>query len=176
MILKGSSDRYGLVAVTLHWVSAAAIVGLVAIGFAAANSADAARTAALLRIHVPLGALVFALTIARSMWWLVDRRPAPPVGPRWQHIAARLNHAALYGIVILLGTSGIAVMVLSGAAAILFFGAPGPLPRFSDLAPMAAHATGAIALVGLLGLHVGAALYHQVIRRDHLLARMGIAA
>jgi len=33
---------------------------------------------------------------------------------------------------------------------------------------------GAFALLGLVLLHVGAALYHQLVRRDRLLARMGI--
>jgi cytochrome b561 len=29
-------------------------------------------------------------------------------------------------------------------------------------------------LLALFVMHVGAAIYHQVIRRDHLLARMGV--
>lgn len=174
MTLKGNAGRYGMLAATLHWVAAVAIMGMVALGFAAANSADAGRTAALLRIHVPLGLAVLALTVARLVWWLFDRRPAAPAGPRWQRIAGRLNHVALYGIILLLGASGIGVMALSGAAAIVFSGAATAMPHFFDFAPMKAHALGAILLVGLFGLHVGAALYHQFYRRDHLLARMGI--
>lgn len=174
MTLKGNAGRYGNLATTLHWVSAAAIVVMVAVGFAAANSADAGRTAALLRLHVPLGLVVLALTVARLVWWLLDRRPAAPAGPRWQRIAGRLNHAALYGIVLLMGMSGIGVMVLSGAAAIVFSGAATAMPHFFDFAPMKAHALGAIVLVALFGLHIGAALYHQFYRRDHLLARMRI--
>lgn len=177
MTLKGNTDRYGTIAVTLHWASAGAILALLAIGFMAANGADAARTAALLRIHVPLGIVVLALTVARLVWRLFDRRPAAPAGqPGWQRATARLNHALLYGVVILMGVSGIAVMILSGAAAVLFFGAPGALPRFSDVPPMAVHALGAFAIVGLLGLHVGAALYHHFCRRDHLFARMRLSA
>lgn len=174
MTLKGNAGRYGIVAATLHWVSAGAIVGMVTVGFAAANSTDAGWTAALLRVHVPLGLLVLVLTVARLVWRLFDRRPAPPAGPRWQRIAGRLNHAALYGIVLLMGVSGIGVLVLSGAAAIVFSGAATTMPRFFDVAPMKAHALGAIVLVGLFALHAGAALYHQFYRRDHLLARMGI--
>ena len=176
MTLKGSAGRYGTLAATLHWVSAIALAGMVAVGFAAANSADAGRTAALLRTHVPLGLLLLALTLARLVWRLFDRRPAAPAGPRWQQIAARLNHAALYGVVILMGVSGIGVMVLSGAAAIVFSGAATAMPHFFDLAPMKAHVLGAILLIGLFGLHVSAALYHQFYRRDHLLARMGVGS
>ena len=32
------------------------------------------------------------------------------------------------------------------------------------------------AMLGLLALHVGAALYHQFIRRDRLMARMGVGS
>ena len=174
MTLRGNAGHYGAMAAALHWVSAAAIVAMVAIGFAAATSANTEWTTALLRIHVPLGLIVLALTMARLVWWLLDRRPAAPAGPNWQRIAARLNHAALYGIVVLMGVSGIGVMVLSGAAAILFSGTTTALPRFFDIAPMKAHALGAIILVALVGLHVGAAIYHQFYRRDHLLARMRI--
>lgn len=176
MTLKGNAGRYGILAATLHWVSAAAILGMVALGFAAANSADGGRTAGLLRVHVPLGLLVLALTVARLVWWLLDRRPAAPAGPRWQRIAGRVNHAAMYGIVLLMGVSGIGVMVLSGAAAILFSGAVTAMPHFFDFAPMRAHALGAIVLVALFGLHVSAALYHQFYRRDHLLARMRVGS
>jgi cytochrome b561 len=31
-------------------------------------------------------------------------------------------------------------------------------------------------MLALLALHVGAALWHQFVRRDHLLARMGVGA
>lgn len=175
MTIKGNADRYGTLAATLHWVSAAAILALLAIGFVAANTVDAALAAALLRVHVPLGMLVLALTLTRLAWALFDRRPGAPAGqPRWQLVSARLNHMLLYGVLILMGASGIGVMILSGAAATLFLGAPGPLPRFDTLPPMAVHAVGAFALIGLAGIHVGAALHHQFLRRDRLLARMGI--
>ena len=41
---------------------------------------------------------------------------------------------------------------------------------------MIVHAAGAFAIVALLCFHVGAALYHQFYKRDHLLARMGIGS
>ena len=71
---------------------------------------------------------------------------------------------------------GIGTMILSGAGAILFFGAPGPLPDFWHFPPMTAHYLGAIALLALAGLHILAALYHQFYKRDRLLARMGVGS
>ena len=176
MILRGNAHRYGLVAAAIHWISAAAILALLVLGFAAANSADQLQKVAILQLHVPLGSFVLALTIIRIGWWFFDTRPEPPAGqPRWQALTASAVHKLLYLLLILMGASGICLLVLSGAAQIIFFGALLPLPEFSKFAPMAAHAIGAFAMIVLLGLHIFAALYHQLYRKDRLLARMLIA-
>jgi cytochrome b561 len=177
MSWKSSTRRYGAVAIFIHWVSAAAILALFALGFLAANAGDPAAKAALLRVHVPLGLIALALTLLRLLWWLVDRRPAPQPGqPGWQTTVERAVRAVIYVAILAMGASGIATIALSGAAAILFFGAPGPLPDFWNFPPMRAHLTAAIALLALAGLHIAAAFYHQFYRRDRLLGRMGIGA
>ena len=175
MSWKSSSQRYGAVAIALHWLSAAAILGLFALGFLAAGAADPQTKAALLRGHVPLGILALVLTLLRIFWWLFDRKPERVFGlPAWQALSERVVHTLLYLLILLMGASGIGTMILSGAGAILFFGAPGPLPDFWHYAPMSVHFAGAIALLALAGLHILAALYHQFYKRDRLLTRMGI--
>lgn len=175
MTLKGDAHRYGSVQIALHWTSAAAILALLVLGLMAAATGDPAQKAALLRVHAPLGTLVLALTIARVGWRFFDKRPDKLARqPRWQAFTARTTHALLYAVTISMGVSGIGLMILSGAGAILFSGAPGPLPDFRDFRPLAVHGAGAAAMVGLLSLHVGAALYHQFYKRDRLLARMGV--
>ena len=175
MILKGTTCRYGFLAVTLHWLSAVAILALLALGFMAANAPDTARQTALLRLHVPLGVFVVVLTLTRIVWWCFDARPGDLAGqPRWQALTAHVTHSLLYGFLIVMGASGIGLMLLSRAAPILFSDAPGPLPRFSDFPPMVAHALGAFTIVTLLCVHIGAVLFHQAYKRDHLFARMGV--
>jgi cytochrome b561 len=173
---KSSPDRYGRVAILVHWVSAVLIIGLMIAGFRAANMTDPAAKAALLRIHAPMGTLVLVLTLARIGWWLLaDRRPEEPAGmPPLQALAAKAVHGLLYVAILGLAASGIAMMVLSGAGDILFGTAPGPLPDFWDTTPRYGHAAMAFLLTALLALHVGAALYHQVILKDWLMARMGV--
>ena len=51
MGLKSTRDRYGPVAVSMHWLSALLIIILIASGFRAANTVDAAAKAAILRVH-----------------------------------------------------------------------------------------------------------------------------
>jgi cytochrome b561 len=170
---KSSPDRYGRVAITIHWISAVLILGLMIAGFRAADMTDPVAKAALLRIHAPMGTVV--LTLARLGWWLLaDRKPEEPAGmPPLQALAAKAVHGLLYVAILGLAASGIAMMVLSGAGEVLFGDAPGPLPDFWDYTPRYGHAAMAFLLAALLALHVGAALYHQMILKDRLRARMG---
>ena len=152
-----------------------AILALLVLGFRAAGTADPATKAALLRIHVPLGLFILAITILRLGWWVLDRRPDRAAGMRlWQLMSERLVHALLYITFLVMGVSGIGMMVLSGAGSILFGGSAQPLPNFWDYAPRAPHGLAAFALLALVGVHVAATLYHQFGKRDRLLARMGL--
>jgi cytochrome b561 len=177
MSLKGGNDRYGAVARSIHWMSALALVALLTLGVLAAGTDMPALKIAYLQVHIPLGAFTLALTLFRIVWLLIDHRPPAPMDlPKWQIRARRWTHVALYLLTILTASSGISLMIMSGAAEILFAGSSRALPDFRLYAPMTAHAVGAFTLLGLIGLHVLAALYHQYVRRDHLLYRMGIGA
>lgn len=173
---KSTPERYGRVAITIHWVSALLIIGLMIAGFRAAGLTDSAAKASILRIHAPVGVLVLVLTLARLGWWrFADTKPADPVGvPHLQSLAAKAVHGLLYVAILGLAGSGIAMLALSGAGDILFGTAPGPLPDFWDFAPRYGHAVLARVMAGLLFLHVAAALYHQFVRKDRLFSRMGV--
>ena len=174
MSAKSTSTRYGSVAIAIHWLTALLIVMLFVTGLLAAGTTDAAAKLALLRAHIPLGAGALLLTLLRIVWWLVaDRRPDLPSNqPAWQKFMAKAVHIALYAIVLESASSGIATIVLSGALPMIIGG--GTLPDLASVLPRAVHGIGSKLMLGLLALHVGAALYHQFIRRDHLLARMGV--
>lgn len=174
MSLKSSSARYGSVAIAIHWLTALLIVLLFTTGLLAAAQVDPAAKVALLRAHIPLGAGVLLLTLFRIAWWFVaNRRPSPPAGqPAWQQWVARATHIGLYVVVLVTASSGIATIVLSGALPAIIGSTT--LPNLEAVLPRAVHGIVARLVLGLLALHVGAAFYHQFIRRDHLLARMGI--
>lgn len=176
MAMKSAPDRYGTVAVAIHWLSAALVLGLLVSGFRAAGMVDPVAKGGLLKVHAVVGGMVLILTLARIAWWAVaDRRPAEPAGtPRLQGRAARAVHLLFYVVLIGMAASGIGLLVLSGAAAILFAGTAGPLPDFLQYPPRIAHGFGAFFLLALTVTHLAAALYHQFVLRDRLLARMGI--
>jgi cytochrome b561 len=173
---KSTPERYGRTAILIHWTSALVIIGLMIAGIVAADMTDPAAKALILRIHVPLGIVVMLLTFARIAWWLfVDTKPKDVRGvPRVQSIAAKTVHSLLYVAVFGLAGSGIGMIYMSGAGDILFGSTPGPLPDFWNFTPRIGHEVFAKLMLLLLLLHVGAALYHQLIRRDRLFARMGV--
>lgn len=174
MGLKSTRDRYGAVVVSMHWLSALLIVILIASGFRAASTVDMAAKAAILRVHVPIAIAVLALTVVRiGWWWGFDRKPNPIVGsPRWQERTARATHLLFYVVMLGMIASGIGMMALSGAAPTIFGGDGALLPDFWKYPPRLPHGIGARLLLALVVLHAGAALYHQFVRRDHLLQRM----
>jgi cytochrome b561 len=171
---KSSTNRYGGVAIFLHWSTALGIAGLLLSGFRAAGMHDDAGKIALLRVHAVIGMSVVLLTLARLLWWwFADRKPDDAV-PHWQKLAASLVHRLFYCVIIVMGASGAGMLVASGAGKILFAGAPGPLPDFLHFAPRIPHGIGARVLLALIAAHVAAALFHHFVRRDRLLARMGL--
>jgi cytochrome b561 len=176
MAVKSTTDRYGTVAIAIHWVAAALIVALLVSGFRVSGAADPAAKAAFLRFHAAMGAAILALTLARiAWWWFADRKPLPVADqPPLLHRAASAVHLVFYVVIIGLAASGIGMMVLSGAGPIVFGGASGALPDFWNYPPRVPHGIGVRVLIALLILHVGGALYHHFVRGDRLLARMGI--
>ncbi len=178
--LRSTAEHHGAVTVAIHWASAALVLALLLSGFRAAGAADPWTKAALLRVHAVQGAAVLALTLARLGWWaLADhRRPAAPTGGMLadaQARAARWVHRLLYVLLLGMAASGIGMLAVSGAGAVLFGGAAGPLPDFWGHPPRAAHGAGARVLLLLIALHVGAALHHHLVSRDGLMARMRFA-
>jgi cytochrome b561 len=171
MNIRSSPDRYGAIAASIHWVSALAVILMLASGQAMDWNRDA--VGAVLPIHVSLGLLLGLLTLVRILWWVAfDRQPLPLAGTgRGQAGLAKAVHLALYGAIIVMVASGIAMLALTGAAPQIFSG--GALPQFDQVAPFAAHSLVSKLLLVLVAGHIGAALWHHFVRRDGLIGRMG---
>jgi cytochrome b561 len=164
--------RYSARTRLLHWGIAALVIALLATGFLAAAAPPEGK-AVFLRLHLPLGVATLGLAVWRVLHalseMLAKRRPAA-AAEGWQGTAARAVHGLLYAAPIALGVSGVALSMLSGAPAAVFGAAP--MPEFWGHPPRIAHGVLAFATAGLVALHVTAALYHQLVRRDGLIGRM----
>ncbi len=172
MSVKSTKAHYGIVAVTIHWLSAVLILALLVLGFRASGTLDPIAKARILQFHAVLGVTILLLTLARIAWWRLDAKPAAiGGGPKWQELSAKAVHVLFYIIIIGMAASGIGMFALSGAAPIVF-GGEGNLPDFNLYRPRVPHGIGARVMIILLVLHAGAALYHHFIKRDATLRRM----
>jgi cytochrome b561 len=173
-------SRWSPVVIVLHWLSAVAIVSLLALGFYMTRAdLDAARKFDLYQLHKALGWLTLVLTVARLV--VRGSTPAPEplatISPTTNALA-RGAHFALYALALIVGFSG---WVRISSAII-----PIPIDLFGfanvpDIAPMnlelsdamaCAHRLAAYALAALVALHAAAALKHHFIDRDATLRRM----
>ena len=186
-------QRYSALAIMLHWTIALAIAFQLAGGLWMV-SADASATPwvfTAFQIHKTVGLTILALTLARIAWRLANPAPALPEGmTRWEAAAARVAHVGFYGLLLALPLTGWAMASVSPTGVPTLFLLLDALPfahlPFGDLslterhaleaALKAAHENLSWAMVGLVVLHVGAALKHQLIARDNLLARMILSA
>lgn len=170
--------RYDRVARATHWLLAALAVNVVSFGWA--SEAAARNTPArehLLLLHRSLGLVILALVLFRLLWRL--RHSPPPLPPglgQGLTALARLTQFGLALVFLAMPLAGYANAAAEGHPVSLFglVSIPPLLPanpRLSQVA-IAVHLVGQYVVYLLVGLHVAGALYHALIRRDGVLARM----
>lgn len=177
MSLHNTSDRYGSVAIALHWITAI----LIACAWLLAQLMDflprgAARDAGIVT-HIALGLSVLAVVAGRLIWRLREKQPGEIPSPlgRWSEMLANLVHFALYALLFAAPIAGIVYQFARGDLPIFgLFDIPSPMTPDRDFAHNVreVHETLANAIVFLAGFHALAALAHHYLFRDRTLLRM----
>jgi cytochrome b561 len=177
-MLKNSAERYGLVTKLLHWTIALAILGLIALGWYMVDLTYYDpwyhKT---LSLHRVLGLGVLAAAIFFLLWQRVSRPPALPASiPRAQQLAAAAVHHLLFLMMLLLPVTGYLISTSAGQGIPVYgwFEVP-VLVKVSEATRdlvIAIHYYCAYGTGVLAALHAAAALKHQFIDRDGVLARM----
>ena len=166
MRFRSSVDRYGAIASTAHWATAALILLQLISGVRAFTTQEAVGKITLLRMHVVVGIFILVLTVFRLAWrQLVDRAPTASGIPCRSNRAAAVVHALIYVVLLAVAVSGIDVFVRSGAGAVLFGGRADSLPDLTLYRPLVAHAVAAWLLVVLVTGHATAALQPSIRQR-----------
>lgn len=183
-------DRYHAVAIALHWLIALMIIGLMAAGIWMTGAIRERETQKLAfevyQLHKSVGLTVFALSIVRLAWRLTHKTPALPIGMTGvERITAHAAHWVFYGLMLSLPISGW-LMVSASPLGLptLYFSGP-QIPHLEALAHMSMndkklwesqlkeiHEWLAYGGMALIALHVAAALRHQFMLKDGLMARM----
>ena len=165
--------------VALHWLLALLLIVALAMGTFALKTVPngSPDKISALQGHMIAGGLILLLTLARLVVRLKTAHPAPAsTGNAMLDRLAPMTHWGLYVLVLLTAGSGVAMSVLAGLPDIVF-GGVGSLPvNFDALPPRAVHGIVTKLLMLAIGLHIAAAVYHQLVRRDGLLSRMGFGA
>ena len=173
-----ASPRYDPVAQALHWLTFALLAVSIPIAILLANVEfrDALKYA-LYDVHQSIGLTVGALTLARLAWrWRNPPPPRPSSLPPGLVLGERIVHAALYALLLIMPMLGwLADSALGFAPNYWWLVELPPLLEKNNplgLWLLGFHKWLGFALLALLALHVGAALWHHFVRRDGTLGRM----
>jgi cytochrome b561 len=178
--LANTEERYGIVAIALHWAMAALLLVLIGLGLYMVQLPDVGydtEKITLILVHKALGMAAMAAAMLRLAWRLASAMPRLVEGlPEWQQVLARFVHLVFYALLFALPMTG---WLMSSAGGY-------PVPIFSwfsmpDLigvdewlfqVTIAVHRWLAYALMLLSVLHAGAALHHHLRLRDDTLRRI----
>lgn len=171
--------RYSRGAIAFHWI----IALLIALNFAAAFVAEDLPKAEAMQVmsnHKAIGIIILLLSIGRVVWRVTH--PAPPLLDTlkgWEAKLAKVTHALFYILIIAVPVAGWGLHSAAsmGKPVSLFgiFAMPAlPVPfdkptggLFGEI-----HEIFAFAMLGLIVLHLLAALKHQFLDHDETLRRM----
>lgn len=165
--------KWPMISRVFHWASAILLVATWFLMFLYQSTDDRLY----IGLHKAFGISLLCWMIARVISRVFVKAPPPVPMPKWQTIAAKLNHFILYAILIAMPVAGLLMSVYGGRPVDMFglFQIPvfltpdrGMARFYNDLHtdiiwPM---------IIAFTLLHIGAALYHQFIKKDNLIARM----
>ncbi len=187
MALRNSLLRYGVVAMTFHWVIAALILFNIWFGFYVHDMADDDPDHfAYVQIHKSIGLTVLTLAFLRLIWRLFDPPPPlPTTMPKWEMWGAKLSHWLLYGLMFAIPLIGWAMVSASrlGVPTMWFGLFQWPhLPFLPDLPAaekaalrpqlFSAHSILANVMIYVFAVHALAGLKHHFVDKDSVLKRM----
>ena len=128
-------------------------------------------------LHKAFGVSLLFWMIARVINRIFTRAPPPAAMPKWQTLLSQLSHFALYALLIAMPIAGLLMSVYGGRPVDIFglfqipvFVTPdrGLARLYNDwhtdiIWPM---------IIAFTLIHIGAALYHQFVKKDNLISRM----
>ena len=175
-----AAESYNTGSKWFHWITVGLMAVALPMGFVIKHVKDSDKMP-FYAIHESAGLTILLVAVARLVWRLTH--PPPPLPdhiPAPMRLAARANHWALYAAMIAQPILGFIAtnawgFPLQGRTAYLgFIDLPKIMEKNVPLAEavQAAHNALGWTIAALLVLHIGAAVFHQAIRRDGTLLRM----
>ncbi|MGL1337469.1 cytochrome b [Vibrio parahaemolyticus] len=168
--------NYNLAAIIMHWVSAITVIGMFVVGVWMVDLSYYSswyKTAP--EGHKAVGIMLAILTVGRFVWKLLSASPETE-GTKFEKIASKLAHLAMYGFLAALFVSGYLISTSDGRGIEVFglFTVPGAGELFEHQSDLAGnvHMLVAWSLIGIVAIHVLAAVKHHAINKDQTLNKM----
>jgi cytochrome b561 len=165
----------------IHWLSAALMLSAFVLAFSIDLATSRASHTAFLQLHRSVGLTVWVVTLLRLTWRNFAKYPDWPGDmSRTMRAAALASEYALYALLLAQPILGLLQTNAHGDLVNLFF--IGQLPALIGKNPFLAHQlltvhkAAGLSLLALIVLHVSAALFHHLWRRDDTLTAMLPAA
>ncbi|MFM0175495.1 cytochrome b [Paraburkholderia sediminicola] len=174
--MRPTRTHFSPLARLLHWTMAPLIIAMLFIGVGMVATVSSAHNT-LIAIHRPLGIALLLLVVLRVGVRITrGSPPLPDDMPTPQRFAAKASHLVLYVLMAAMPLIGWAMLSAAGYPITLY----GPL-HLPPIAPhnvelfallRALHTWLAFALFATVLLHLAAALFHGLIRRDGVFSSM----
>ncbi len=175
-MLKNTKNSWGSVSRGFHWGLGTLIIGMLGYGYWMNHFTARPDRFFHRSIHADIGYIVLLLLVLRIIWRLFNPSPALPVGtPMWERALARINQGLLYLVTFVVAMLGWAHSGAHTPDYSNWFGLF-RVPQFTSPDKAAArfyednHILGAYILMGLVALHILAALYHHVVKGDKVMS------
>lgn len=183
MALRNTEHQWGSISKWLHWVIAVLMLAAITCAvWADQLDPDVPGDPELwrfliMKLHKPLGFTAMILIIVRVAWMLTNVRPALPESMTEREVqASRIAHALLYAGMLIVPVTGW-FMSQYADSSVDYFG----LFEINNIvaadkekvaALHTVHVTIGLTLLGLVVLHIAAALFHAIVRKDGVLSAM----
>lgn len=175
-MLKNTEESYGLVARIFHWLVGLMIIIVIIVGYTMADMEPSDQKWALYNGHKATGVVILMLVSMRFLWKLSNKTTLLPADiPAWQKLAAKTTYFILYVLMFLMPISGLLMSLLSGHPVDVY--GLFTIDKLAENKPLAMqfhsiHVFSSFILTAFVVLHISAAWYHHLIRKDNVLMRM----
>lgn len=176
MSARNTTQSYGWIARSFHWLVALTVFGMFGLGYwmRGLDYYDPWYQPAP-ALHISIGFLLVAAMLLRVIWNVANPKPAPLGNNPVEHKLASLSHTGLYLVLFALMFTGYLYATAEGRPADIFDVVQIPaLPGVTMVKGFIGwvHEYLAYAMMGLAALHTAAALKHHFVDGDETLRRM----
>jgi cytochrome b561 len=177
--IRNTRSTWGAVSRAFHAVTGALILVLLGQGWWMTEMTAREARFDQYAWHASVGYFLLAAMVLRLVWRGVNPAPDYPGEARWERIAAAIGHWALYGLTLATSVAGWALAGTFRRPLDATLGGLVHVPAIVSSQERSVHKLFeemhelfAWTLAVLIAVHVAAALYHWIARRDGVMERM----